>query len=223
MVLKARQTGTRIPALAERRAGAGCGEVQEAREWARRNTEYYGRVRRRGRFTARGRYRGERSERKVALPAVLPAVSGSASRFRTRWDLFGSPLWSINAGVSEFSALARPDYESVALQTEPRWCTTAPRRTMQQRIVNRTPQTELMTRVVWSRWTSASCRAVPRMRSHLSECRRPWDMGAAIVTTGSNRVSAAAPLTQLMPARRTNRAAPVASASVRQVSLGESA
>ena len=111
------------------------------------------------------------------------------------------------------------DYESVALPTELRRRTTAPWRTMQQRIVNRTPQTPLMTRVVGSSWTSVPCRAVPRMRFHLFECRRPWDMGAATVTTGSNRVSAAAPLTQLMPARRTNRAAPVASASVRQVSF----
>ena len=106
----------------------------------------------------------------VVLPAVLPAVSGSASRFLTRSDVFGSALWPITTGFSEFLALARTDYESVALRTELRWRTTAPRRTMQQRIVNRTPQTALMTRAVGSSWTSASCRAVPRMRFHLFEC-----------------------------------------------------
>ena len=92
------------------------------------------------------------------------------------------------------------DYESATLPTELRRRTTAPRWTMQQRIVNRTPQTALMARVVGSSWTSASCRAAPRMRFHLFECRRPWDMEAATVTTGSNRVSAAAALAQLMPA-----------------------
>ena len=55
------------------------------------------------------------------LPAALPAVSGSASRFLTRWDLLGSVLLPINTGFAAFSALARTDYESAALPTELRW------------------------------------------------------------------------------------------------------
>ena len=90
--------------------------------------------------------------------SVLPAAWGSASCFLTPWDLFGSPAWPIKTGCSEFSALARTDYESVALPTELRRCTTVPQRTMQQRIVNRTPQTAVMTRVVGSSWTSVPCR-----------------------------------------------------------------
>ena len=52
------------------------------------------------------------------LPAALPAVSGSASRFLTRWDLLGSVLLPINTGFASFSALARTDYESVAPREE---------------------------------------------------------------------------------------------------------
>ena len=55
----------------------------------------------------------EALEDRRVLPAGLPAVSGSASRVLTRWDLFGSPLWPIKTGYSECSALARTDYEAV--------------------------------------------------------------------------------------------------------------
>ena len=123
----------------------------------------------------------------MLLPAAVAAVSGSGGGVLTRWDLFGSPVWPIKTRSFECSVLARTDYESVALPTELRRRTTAPRRTMQQRIVNRTPQTPLMTRVVGSSWTSVPCRAVPRMRFHLFEWRRPWDMETATMTTGFER------------------------------------
>ena len=49
---------------------------------------------------------------------VLSTASRTASRFRTRWDPLEPTPNPIESVFSEFSALARPDYESAALPTE---------------------------------------------------------------------------------------------------------
>ena len=53
----------------------------------------------------------------LSLPAVLPAVSGSASRFVTLWDLFGPSTSSITTGFSGVSALAGSAPEADALSS----------------------------------------------------------------------------------------------------------